>query len=238
MPTIYQRDLGNGVGYIAIDSFGMETGEEFGNALIQLAEKDLRALIIDLRFNGGGYVDAAMEAASYILGRDVTVFITEDRDKIQDLYKTEFEPVIEEIPVVILINDQSASAAELMAGAFQDYGIATLVGTNSYGKGTVQDIIPLQNGGALKMTTAYYLTPMGRSIDGIGLTPDYFVTTPELQLPIAKTVVQPKDIVVKFYAGENKMVFNEEDLSLQGAIKEQGNIYVPLELPWRPLVIK
>ncbi|MDO7786710.1 S41 family peptidase [Desulforamulus aquiferis] len=230
LPTIYQRDLGNGVGYIAIDSFGMETGEEFGNALIQLAEKDLRALIIDLRFNGGGYVDAAMEAASYILGRDVTVFITEDRDKIQDLYKTEFEPVIEEIPVVILINDQSASAAELMAGAFQDYGIATLVGTNSYGKGTVQDIIPLQNGGALKMTTAYYLTPMGRSIDGIGLTPDYFVTTPELQLPIAKTVVQPKDIVVKFYAGENKMVFNEEDLSLQGAIKEQGNIYVPLRI--------
>lgn len=230
LPTVYQKDLGQGIGYIAIDSFGMESGEEFGNALIQLKDAGAKAFIVDLRNNGGGYVDAALEAASYILGRDVTVFITEDREKIQDLYKTEFDPVIEKLPVVVLLNDQSASASELLAGALQDYSAAILVGTTSYGKGTVQDIIPLQNGGALKMTTAYYLTPKGRSIEGVGLKPDHFVAAPEIQLQVAKNILLKSDIVLKLYANEARMTINDEDYNLPGAIKDHGNIFVPLRL--------
>lgn len=228
LPTVNHRLMEQNIGYIAIESFGKETGEEFGNALVKLKDKGAKAFIIDLRNNGGGYVDAAMEAVSYILGRDVTVFITEGRDKIHDLYKTEFDAIVEREPVVLLINGQSASAAELFAGSLQSYGAAVLVGTTTFGKGTVQDIIPLQNGGFLKITTAYYLTPGEKPIQGVGIKPDIQVLVPELQIRRAKQYIQPTDIELKYFIGEHRLTLNGEESYSAGVIKEGNSIYVPL----------
>lgn len=228
LPTVSEKILEGQIGYIAVDSFGMETGEEFGNALIKLKESGIKYLIIDLRNNGGGYVDAAMEIASYLLGKGKTVLLTEDREKYSESYATELDSLINPLPLVVLVNDQSASASEILAGALQDYGKATLVGTNTYGKGTVQDILPLGNGGALKMTTAYYLTPKGRRIDGHGLQPDRCIATPELQLLAAKQILlQGKPEVI--FTAKKTILVGEETLNLPVGYQEaEGQFLVPL----------
>ena len=226
MPTVSSELINNKIGYISIDSFGMDTGEEFGNALIQLTEKEVDSLIIDLRNNGGGYVDAAAEIAAYLLGKDKAVFTTEDRDKRKDSYFTEYEGVAQRVPMVVLINGETASAAEILAGALQDYGMATLLGTNSYGKGTVQDIIPLGNGGALKMTTAEYLTPNGRRINGMGLRPDRTVATPALQLHGAVQLLHPEKITLRY--GSDRASINGKPFNMPGLQRINGEYFVPL----------
>lgn len=228
MPTVYEKIFDGGIGYIAIDSFGMETGQEFGDALIKLKESGIKSLIIDLRNNGGGYVDAAAEIAGYLMGPDKIIFVTEDRNKRQDPYATDQDNLIDSLPMVVLINGESASASEILAGALQDYGKAALIGTVSYGKGTVQDIIPLENGGALKMTTASYLTPKGRRINGIGLKPDHSITTPELQLAAAKQILAPVKREIKFGKTSSVKVNQEVINASSGLLKEDGQCYVPL----------
>ncbi|MEG6522381.1 S41 family peptidase [Desulfotomaculum sp. 1211_IL3151] len=226
MPTVFSELINNKIGYIAIDSFGMDTGMEFGNALIELTEKNAESLIIDLRNNGGGYVDSAAEIAAYLLGKDETIFITEDRNKRKDSYSTEYEGVVRKMPLVVLINGETASASEILAGALQDYGMATLLGTNSYGKGTVQDIIPLGNGGALKMTTAEYLTPKGRRINGTGLRPDRTVVTPALQLHGAIQLLQPEKITLRY--GNDRVSINDKPFTIPGPQRINGEYFVPL----------
>ena len=217
------------IGYLAIESFGNETGQEIKNALAQLKDKGIKALIIDLRNNGGGYVDAASEAASYLLGKGKTVFITEYRGKNQEIFQTESDKLVDKLPVVVLINENSASASEILAGALQDYSVATLMGTKSYGKGTVQDIIPLDNGGALKLTVATYLTPEGRRINGLGLQPERYVVTPELQLYAAKQFLVPTAQEIKFLSGNPKVTINQEEFTLPaGLVTENDHFYVPL----------
>ncbi|ABO50128.1 carboxyl-terminal protease [Desulforamulus reducens MI-1] len=226
MPTVYSEVLNQKIGYISIDSFGMETGTEFGDAFLQLKEKGIDSLIIDLRNNGGGYVDSSAEIASFLLGKDKTIFVTEDRNKRRDAYVTEYEEIANKIPMVVLVNEQTASASEILAGALQDYGMATLLGTKSYGKGTVQDIIPLGNGGALKMTTAEYLTAKERKINGIGLKPDRFVATPALQLYRATQLLHPSKLEMQYT--ENKALINGKKFNLPAIVKVGGEWFVPL----------
>ena len=229
LPTVHGKYLGHGIGLIAIESFGMETGEEFANALGKLQEEGIQSLIIDLRNNGGGYVDSAAEIASYLLGKDKTVFVTEDWEKNKDSFVTELDPLIKEMQVVVLVNEQTASASEILAGALQDYGAATLLGTHTYGKATVQDIIPLQNGGALKLTTAFYTTPKGRLIDGVGLQPDRYVSTPGLQLYAARQLLHPTKRVIQFTGEDPKVIINEETFYVPGGVlKEKGGHFIAL----------
>lgn len=235
MPTVHDKVLESGIGYIAIDSFGMETGKEFGDSLKRLKENGIKALIIDLRNNGGGYVDAAAEIAGYLLGPDKIIFVTEDRNKRQDPYATDQDQLINSLPMVVLINGETASASEILAGALQDYGKAVLYGTVSYGKGTVQDIIPLENGGALKITTASYLTPKGRRINGIGLKPDLSITTPELQLYEAKQILTPVKREINFSKSTSVKVNQESFNAPSGFIKEEGKWYVPLRFTMEAL---
>ncbi len=228
MPTVSEKLLEGQIGYIAVESFGMETGEQFGNALIQLQESGAKALIIDLRNNGGGYVDAALEMAGYLLGKDKMILLTEDREKYQESYTTEQDSLLKPLPMVVLVNEHSASASEILAGALQDYGKATLVGSKTYGKGTVQDILPLDNGGALKMTTAFYLTPKGQRIDGQGLQPDRAIATPELQLLAAKQILLSGTPEIT-YTSEKTIQTQGDTVNLPiGYLKEKGQQLVPL----------
>ena len=185
---------GTQMGYIRISSFSDNTAKEFGEALDDLKAQGMQGLIIDLRQNAGGLITSCVDIAGRVVPRGPIVSVVE-----RDGSKKEYDSALETPfgPIVVLIDGGSASASEILAGALQDTGAATLVGTKSYGKGSVQMVIPLLHDDGLKLTIAKYLTPCGRSIDGTGIDPDVEVDLPEdttndVQLEKAKEILQEK----------------------------------------------
>ena len=140
----------------------------------KLEKKGEKALIIDLRDNGGGLLDTAVKMLDRILPKELVVYTKDKQGKAEEYYAKDNKKV--SVPIAILVNENSASASEVFAGALQDYGVAKLVGTKTFGKGIVQSIFNLTDGTALKMTVAKYYTPKGRNIHEKGLTPDVRVT--------------------------------------------------------------
>lgn len=171
-----------GYGYIMVAEFQERTGEDFEHALKTLAADNgapLSGLVLDLRYNPGGLVDQAFRVANRFIGEglsDGLIVTTKGRDPRSSNSLTAYigdkEP---RYPMVVLINGGSASASEIVAGALQDHKRAVIMGTQSFGKGSVQSIIPMKNGDGLKLTTARYYTPSGRSIQAKGITPDIVV---------------------------------------------------------------
>jgi carboxyl-terminal processing protease len=171
-PTVVERMLPGNIGYVAVGAFGQPTAKEFGAAMKRLQEQNATGYVIDLRFNGGGYVGAAVAIANTFIRSGPIVSVAGRSGT------TEYDAdalAIEPKPLVVLVNRYSASASEITAGALQDVGHATLVGNRTYGKGVVQELTFFDDGSALKITTARYLTPHHRVIDGIGLAPDVVV---------------------------------------------------------------
>ena len=164
------------IGYIAITSFQEDTPEEFDNAIEDLLQKGMQALILDLRFNPGGLLDTSVEVADKFLEEGVIVS-TKGRDKSQDhIYRAEKPGTYTNFPIVVLINKGSASAAEIVAGAIRDNNRGLLVGTTTFGKGSVQSLVPVEKGeSAIKLTTAKYYTPSGKLIHNVGIAPDIVV---------------------------------------------------------------
>ncbi|MBR1567512.1 MAG: S41 family peptidase [Lachnospiraceae bacterium] len=168
----------NHIGYIEVTDFYEATSEQFSMAIDDLLAQGMTGLIIDLRNNPGGYVRTAVEMCDRILADGLIVY-TEDRDgNILEQYSTT-DDVSLDIPIVVLVNGNSASASEIFAGCMKDYGKATLVGTVTYGKGIVQQVIPLEDGSAVKLTIAKYFTPNGNDIHKIGIEPDVVVELPD-----------------------------------------------------------
>ena len=182
--------LPDGVGYIRLRIFGEETGEEVEQALAALEGKGLKALVLDLRNNGGGYISAAQQICSLFLPRGQTVVSVVGRKRDTEVQKSSGSSH-HNVPMVVLINGFSASASEITAGALQDTRTAALMGTKSFGKGTVQTLKELPDGGSLKFTIAHYLTPAGRNINKKGIKPDI-----EVKMDPAK-VGQPNDVQLK-----------------------------------------
>jgi carboxyl-terminal processing protease len=162
------------IGYIRIMRFDFDTPGLLGKALFSFPLQDLAGLVIDLRNNPGGVLSAAVEAASYFVDRGVIVR-TRGPSFGERTYSSRGNSV-PNLPVAILVNKGTASAAEIIAGAIQDYGMGVLIGTQTFGKGLVQEIVMrLPDGGAIKLTTGEYFTPTGRSVQDVGLTPDIVV---------------------------------------------------------------
>ena len=157
------------VGYIRIASFSENTAKEFKENYDKLASEGMKGLIIDLRSNPGGLVTSCVDIANMVVPKGDVVSII-DKSGNKEVYVSELEET--KYPIVVLIDENSASASEILAGALQDTGAATLVGNKSFGKGSVQIVLPLLAGDAVKMTIAKYYTPSGRSIDGTGIEPD------------------------------------------------------------------
>ncbi len=157
-------------GYVSISSFEGTTPSQFTDCIEFLQEKGMKGMILDLRNNLGGNVEAVTDIADQILGEGVIVY-TMDRDGNRHDYLSDAEHKLD-IPIVLLVNGYSASASEILAGALKDYGAATLVGTQTFGKGVVQSILPFNDGTALKITISSYYTPKGNNIHKIGITPD------------------------------------------------------------------
>ncbi|MBF7728542.1 S41 family peptidase [Pseudomonas sp. N040] len=168
--------LEDGYGYLRISQFQVNSGDEVGSALASLkkenAGKKLNGLILDLRNNPGGVVQAAVEVADHFMRKGLIVYTKGRIPNSEMRFSADPRDASENVPLVILINGGSASASEIVAGALQDHKRGIVMGTESFGKGSVQTVLPLTNERALKLTTALYFTPNGRSIQAQGITPD------------------------------------------------------------------
>lgn len=158
------------IGYLRIREFDVVTVDQYTEAMAELREHGMKGLILDLRSNPGGDLSAVVDIAGKILPAGLIVY-TEDKEGNRKEYTSDGRKELD-IPLVVLVNEYSASASEILAGAIQDYNKGTLIGTTTYGKGIVQQIQPLDDGTALKLTISAYYTPAGRNIHGIGIEPD------------------------------------------------------------------
>ena len=173
-PTIEYSEKENGIWYIKITEFDAITTSQFEEAINAARSADMKGLIIDLRGNPGGNLDVVVDICREILPKGLIVY-TEDKYGNRNEYSCDGKHEID-VPMVVLIDGGSASASEIMAGAIKDYGVGTLIGTTTYGKGIVQSILPLGDGSAIKITTSKYFTPNGNNIHKIGIEPDEEVT--------------------------------------------------------------
>ena len=173
--SVESKMLENDIAYVKLNTFGDTTSRDLKEQLGALMDQNPKGLILDLRYNGGGYLQTAVEVASQFISKGVILY-EQYGDGRKDSYEAIPGGLALDIPMVVLINKGSASASEIVAGALQDTGRAQLVGETSYGKGSVQNWIPLQDDqGAVRVTIAKWLTPNGRTIHKLGLTPDVVV---------------------------------------------------------------
>ena len=169
-PTVKHEMLEDGMGFLQIVEFDDVTVSQFRDAMTDLRAQEMKGLILDLRANPGGSLDAVVDIAEMLLPEGMIVY-TEDKYGNRREYTCDGSQQLE-MPLVVLIDMNSASASEILAGAIKDYGIGTLVGTTSFGKGIVQQILPFSDGSAIKVTVSSYYTPKGYNIHGIGIKPD------------------------------------------------------------------
>lgn len=175
---IKARVLENNIGYIDIKDFDGGTAEEFKTKYDELSKKGIKSLIIDIRSNGGGIVDESLNILDMLLEKDTTLLITVNKKQEEEVTKAKKKQEID-IPVIVLTNQYSASASEILAGALKDNGRAKIVGTKTYGKGVIQTLRTLTDGSGLKTTTEEYYTPNRNKINKIGIKPDYEVNLPD-----------------------------------------------------------
>jgi carboxyl-terminal processing protease len=169
LPSVESQMLEDGIGYIVISEFQSGTAKQFEEALNALQEDGMQSLIVDVRSNPGGLLTSVVDILDTILPEGTVVY-TEDKYGKRDTYTSDKNCI--DCPIAVLINGNSASASEIFAGAIKDYSYGTLIGTTTYGKGIVQTIYPLEDGSAIKLTTAKYYTPNGNYIHGVGIDPD------------------------------------------------------------------
>lgn len=195
--TVKYKVLENQIGYISISEFDSVTGDQFAKALKQLQKKNIKGLVVDLRNNPGGSLTTVCDILDSILPKGLIVY-TKDKNGKKEEYTSDEKHQLN-LPMSVLVNGQSASASEIFAGAVQDYGKAEIVGTQTYGKGVVQNLFDLKDGTCVKLTTSEYFTPKGRNIDGKGITPDvkieykYNAKDPKADNQLDKAVSVVKD---------------------------------------------
>lgn len=170
--------MDNQIGYIAFSSFDEDTAKDFKNKYEELQKQGIQSLIIDLRNNGGGIVDEALEIADYIADKESILLYEVDKNNKEEVKKAEYDPIIH-MPIVILTNENTASSSEILAGALKDLGKAKICGTKTYGKGVIQQVLTLPDGSGLKITSEKYLTPNKTEINKIGIEPDEKVELPK-----------------------------------------------------------
>lgn len=166
------------LGYMEVLSFDDGTAEDFKNKFEQIKSQNIEGLIIDLRNNGGGLVTEALDIADYIVDKGNTLLITVDKNDKEEIEKAKSKPIVN-MPIIILVNENTASASEILAGALKDNDKAKIVGVKTYGKGVIQQLMKLSNGSGLKVTIEEYFTPKRNKINGVGIEPDEVVELPD-----------------------------------------------------------
>ncbi|WP_413852793.1 S41 family peptidase [Candidatus Ruminimicrobium bovinum] len=200
--SVKKQMLEDNIGYIQLYEFNAQSAADMAKMLKELSKDKMKALILDLRNNPGGLLDAAVNICELFIKQDSLVVSTRGRDKANEqFYSTKNKPTYPDLPFIILINRGSASASEIVSGTMQDYKRALIIGNNSFGKGSVQTIVPLTDGNALRLTIAKYYLPSGRNIlkdkdnKKRGVTPDIFIdVTPEIE---GKLYIQSQTVKIK-----------------------------------------
>jgi carboxyl-terminal processing protease len=173
--SVRSKVIENTIAYVRLTQFQESTGKDLVRTLKKFKEQKLQSTILDLRNNPGGLLTAAVEVSEQFVAPGKLIVYIKGRDGRKDEYVSRVKEQPEEYPLIILVNEGSASASEIVAGALQDWGRAVIIGTTTFGKGSVQTILPLADGSGLRLTTAKYYTPKGRSIQSTGITPDIVV---------------------------------------------------------------
>jgi carboxyl-terminal processing protease len=230
--SVKSKMVDDGIGYIRLLQFQQKTPAELEDVLIKLKKDGIHSLILDLRNNPGGLLNSSIEVASYFLPREkLVVYIKGRKDEKNEFYTTGNEHYLD-YPMVVLVNEGSASASEIVAGALQDWNRALILGTKTFGKGSVQTVIPLSDGSAIRLTTALYYTPKGRSIQATGIVPDVIVELKakegikkhpvlrekDLENHIENETIKGKETEEKSMEVTAEITEKEEDVQLQRAI--------------------
>ncbi len=170
--SVRGRMLEDDIAYLRIAQFQEQTAKEQTKILEELEEKGMKSLVIDLRNNPGGLLSSAVGVTEQFISAGSLVVSIKDRQGRREEYHSNFSDPLVDIPIIVLVNAGSASGSEILAGAIQDWGRGVVIGTQTFGKGSVQTILPLSDGSGLRLTTAKYFTPNDRSIHGVGITPN------------------------------------------------------------------
>jgi carboxyl-terminal processing protease len=227
--SVRSRIIEPGYGYVRVSQFQVSSGKDFKKELLSLKEKQpaLKGLIIDLRNNPGGLVPASVEIADAVLDGGTVVY-TEGRLPSANIsFDAKSGDLLQGTPIVVLINGGSASASEIVAGALQDHQRAAIIGTQSFGKGSVQTVIPLGDGRAVKLTTARYFTPNGRSIQAEGIVPDIIVEPAEIRLYKKRKQVREADLEGHLEQAESK---NKKAEDRDEEITDDNQLYEALNV--------
>lgn len=190
-PSVSHKVLPGNIGYLRISTFAKSTADDARTAALDLKSKHVKGIILDLRSNGGGYLDAGQGVASLWVGDNQTVMTERTGGKVTTKLTGLGDPILAGTPTVVLVDGGTASASEIVSAALRDNGKAKLVGTKTYGKGTVQEPISLDDGGVLKVTVHHWYTPNDQSIDGNGLEPNKTVK------PTAQQIAKQDDVQLK-----------------------------------------
>ncbi len=180
---ILSKKIENNIGYLEVSSFDEGVAEDFKNKFLKLKEQGITSLIIDLRDNGGGIVDEALKMLDYIVPKGKEILVTVDKEGKEDV-RTSKEDILIDMPIVVLVNGNSASASEIFAGALKDLNEAKIVGTKTYGKGVIQSLMTFRDGSGLKITIEEYYTPNRLKINGVGIEPNVVVENKNLEKDI------------------------------------------------------
>lgn len=242
--SVKSKLLEDGIGYIKLNQFQEQTSSDLSNAIGNLMKENINSLVLDLRNNPGGLLNSAVDVASHFLPQGKLVVFIKDKkgDKIE--YKSNKYTMNRDWPMVVIVNQGSASASEIVAGALKDWNRAVVIGTQTFGKGSVQSVIPLSDGGALRLTTARYYTPKGVSIQTTGIAPDIVVKPEVKEGEKKRPVIREKDLERHLKNGMEEEKPDEEaeemipmeidekdDLQLQRAIDLLKTWRVFKELP-------
>jgi carboxyl-terminal processing protease len=228
-PIVRSMSLPEDVGYLALSTFSVDADKAFTTALNELMSKGMKSLIIDLRYNGGGYIETAKAIAAHFL-KDQLLMTTRNKDGIENSIMVTGGTKAQ-YPVVIMVNEYSASASEVFAGAMQDHKLAIIVGVNTYGKGVTQHIMPVYNGGALKITTEEYFTPNHHPVNHVGIKPDLEARGDVAQMIEAYYAAGAKKVQLKLTKTDYSL--NQIQFSGYGTeayIEKEKEIFLPTRL--------
>ncbi|UCD34248.1 MAG: S41 family peptidase [Nitrospiraceae bacterium] len=221
LKSVKYKVLEDNIGYVKLTQFQEKSAGDLKKAMKKLTESNINALVLDLRNNPGGLLKGAVDVTSQFLPPGKLVVYIKGRDGDKNEFETQNGNTYFDYPMVVLVNGGSASASEIVAGALQDWGKAVVLGTETFGKGSVQTVIPLSDGSALRLTTARYYTPKGRSIQTTGITPDIIVKLETKDGTKTHPVLREKDL--------DKHL--ENDVSKEGSDLQQGGDEEPIEVP-------
>jgi carboxyl-terminal processing protease len=247
--SVKSKLMEDGIGYIKLTQFQEQTASDLSNAMANLKKQNINSLILDLRNNPGGLLNSAVDVSSEFLPPGKLVVSIKDRKGEKVEYRSSENKSDSSIPMVVIVNQGSASASEIVAGALKDWNRAVIIGTQTFGKGSVQSVVPLSDGSALRLTTARYYTPKGISIQSTGITPDITVKAELREGEKSRPAIREKDLErhLKNAGMEEKLNMEEkpseseemipvevdekEDLQLQKAIDLLKTWKVFKELP-------